>query len=72
MNGPPIGRLYQDLVSQIGDPFDVLGSQRCPSLPGVDVLPSEGHDSSVVKGSGEADPQWAQVAPLYSKHLETC
>lgn len=69
MNGPAIGRLYQDLVSQFGDALDVLGSQRCPALPGIHILSPECHHWLLVETSGEAGSQPGQSWPLRSQHL---
>lgn len=70
MDGPSVGRLYQDLVAQFGDALDVLGSQRRPALPGVHVLPPECHHWLVVEASGEAGSKPGQSRPLRSQHLQ--
>lgn len=70
MNGPSIGRLYQDLVSQFGEALDVLGSQRCPAFPGIHILSPECHHWLVVETSEEAGSQPGHSRPLHSQHLQ--
>lgn len=48
MDGPAVGRLHQDFDPIVGQLFDMAGGQRCPPLPGVDVLAADGHHSPVV------------------------
>lgn len=48
MDGSAVGRLDQHFDACVGELLDVAWSQRCPSLPWVDVLTADGHDGPVV------------------------
>jgi len=48
MDGSAVGWLNQDFDAIVGELFHMSRGQRCPPLPGVDVLTADGNNSPMV------------------------